>query len=1337
MSQPTRAHRPRRVGRRPSRLIAALAAAGVALTVGAVGVATTPPAAADEPGTVLLEDDFMSATTTATQYVVGGKEGSSTVKACLTAGANTAQAPVPGCGGAVDTSGSGALRLTRAVGDANGYLLYNKPLPTKAGLDITFNQYQYGGTGADGISFFLTDGAYTLGAPGAMGGSLGYHNSTAGSGAGQGGVAHALLGVGFDAWGNFTIETTNSGCTPGSGTQPSLGSHVAVRGPGDGSTGYCLLGPAKPSTTNGGPALRSGSATRPAPVVTRVVIDPPSNPDPKVTVYLNGAQTTQVPQPTELRTTPTFKFGWAASTGGSTDVHEINFLKVKSVVPIKPDLKVANVTAGTVPTGTSATVAWEVSTDAASGPVPVGEPVRLRLTTPPGAEFTGGVTSNGWSCARDGSTVIECTFSNPAVTDPDTKLPEVRVSVSRTDANVSGTSVVSAVVSSPSDDTTLLADNTASATVRWNPVTSLVDAGEVASSASPAAVTVDPVVVGTGPFTYAVSAPNDATLGTVAVVDGRLVLTPKPGRSGTLSATYTATDPEGGVSNASLVRLVVRPVTAGTTTSTAAGTPVTVTLPYTGTGPWSGAQWTSANTTASFATDAQGRVVVTITPKPGFSGVETASFSVADPSGLRTEVQQVVVTVAPVAGATSTVATLDASGDATATVAVPAPTGTGPFTYELVGGQLTGASASIDADGEVTVVADRGETGVHVVEYRVKGADDVWSEPEEVTVTVRPYVGPVATTTGTADATATSDEPAVHGTGPIAWTVSTPTGTASVDADGAVTLDPRGHSGTVVVTLTAESNGTQTSVPVVFEIAPVAFPVDDVTVASDSPSAVVLPPTTPVGDGPFVLDLVEGLDPARGTAVVDGDDVRITPAAGVSGRLVVRYTATDVHAGVSAPVTATLDVRPVAHDHAASVVSGTTTSVPLPLGTGTGPFTYELVDGGSAAAGDITVTGGVATVVSSSGWSGTWTARYRVRDADGLASDPAELVLTVAPASPSGHTGTDVTVPGTTGSPATGPTPTPSGTGPFTFEIVDGPTPEQGTATIDADTGVITFVPAPGFSGTVEITYRSTDAHGTPSAPATVQFDVAPKGVPAPADAPGHDQPVRVPTGGSTVIQLPTPVGSGPFTFEIVDGPTPAQGTVSLDPTTGRLVFVPTPGTSGHVPLTYRVVDRDGVASAPVEVRIDVAPAGRDAAAKVKHSGAVTFGVPTPVGTGPFRYVLTSTVPRSQGLLSIDETTGEVTFQAAEGFSGTVTASYVVVDADGVTSDPSQISVDVAPAEPAAPAEDEPADDASATDGPRTLPVTGSDTLMVVSTAVALLLAGAGLLLLRRRSGRG
>ena len=68
----------------------------------------------------------------------------------------------------------GYLQLTDAAGNRAGSILYNRPIPASSGVSVTFEQYQYGGNGADGIGFFLVDGSTSLTQTGGLGGSLGY-----------------------------------------------------------------------------------------------------------------------------------------------------------------------------------------------------------------------------------------------------------------------------------------------------------------------------------------------------------------------------------------------------------------------------------------------------------------------------------------------------------------------------------------------------------------------------------------------------------------------------------------------------------------------------------------------------------------------------------------------------------------------------------------------------------------------------------------------------------------------------------------------------------------------------------------------------------------------------------------------------------------------------------------------------------------------------------------------------------------------------------------------------------------------------------------------------------
>lgn len=56
--------------------------------------------------------------------------------------------------GKTDPTGNGWLRLTNNDFSQAGYAYYNTPIPTGRGLVITFDYAAWGGSGADGLSFF-------------------------------------------------------------------------------------------------------------------------------------------------------------------------------------------------------------------------------------------------------------------------------------------------------------------------------------------------------------------------------------------------------------------------------------------------------------------------------------------------------------------------------------------------------------------------------------------------------------------------------------------------------------------------------------------------------------------------------------------------------------------------------------------------------------------------------------------------------------------------------------------------------------------------------------------------------------------------------------------------------------------------------------------------------------------------------------------------------------------------------------------------------------------------------------------------------------------------------
>ena len=117
--------------------------------------------------------------------------------------------------------GGGWLRLTDTTNQVATSAYYDYAFnATGATVYASFDYASWGGTGADGIAFFLFDGstAFSVGAPGA---SLGYANRNA-----ESGLAGGYIGVGIDEYRNYSSTDENKiGGTPG--LTPDA---IAVRG---------------------------------------------------------------------------------------------------------------------------------------------------------------------------------------------------------------------------------------------------------------------------------------------------------------------------------------------------------------------------------------------------------------------------------------------------------------------------------------------------------------------------------------------------------------------------------------------------------------------------------------------------------------------------------------------------------------------------------------------------------------------------------------------------------------------------------------------------------------------------------------------------------------------------------------------------------------------------------------------------------------------------------------------------------------------------------------------------------------------------------------------------
>jgi outer membrane protein OmpA-like peptidoglycan-associated protein len=284
-------------------------------------------------------------------------------------------------GGSAELTGGGEaegwLRLTSAAGGEFGYAYDDEAFPSADGALVEFEYADWGGSGADGLTFFLFNGAtseaeFHAGQPG---GSLGYASCNNSSD----GLTNAYVGVGFDEYGNFT----NLGSICGLDGTEFLPDHVSVRG--SAAEDYRLLATA--ATSESLRAERS-QARRVTIAVT---------PAGKLSVYVRYPDGTyqKVTEGFQLPAAPEkLKFGYVASTGALTDDHEIRGAQVTKPTQLTPTVAQ---TRGGHERGEALTWTAVVRNE---GPNPTQKEA-VHATT--GGESLAGVS---WTCEADGG--AEC-----------------------------------------------------------------------------------------------------------------------------------------------------------------------------------------------------------------------------------------------------------------------------------------------------------------------------------------------------------------------------------------------------------------------------------------------------------------------------------------------------------------------------------------------------------------------------------------------------------------------------------------------------------------------------------------------------------------------------------------------------------------------------------------------------------------------------------------------------------------------------------------------------------------------------------------------------------------
>ncbi|MEG3934588.1 DUF4347 domain-containing protein, partial [Microcoleus sp. T3_B1] len=282
----------------------------------------------------------------------------------LTAGSTENLSGVIPALGTGDPDGQGTLRLTSNAFDQAAFVIYNNPISATEGLRVTFDFFAYNrGTaiyrdapanapllGADGISFFLIDGTATPTKAGGYGGSLGYAQNNRGGEVP--GIVGGYLGVGLDEFGNYssTIAGKQGGRIPNNGTD-QLPDAVGLRGRASTipTENYKFLGSSLLTNSLTGVSIgidnKDTSIRAQAKRTVQITLFPttnsPTSPN-RLTVAFDvnrngtfdaGETLIDISNLATINgeVPRTFKFGFAASTGGNTNIHEVNNVIVESI----------------------------------------------------------------------------------------------------------------------------------------------------------------------------------------------------------------------------------------------------------------------------------------------------------------------------------------------------------------------------------------------------------------------------------------------------------------------------------------------------------------------------------------------------------------------------------------------------------------------------------------------------------------------------------------------------------------------------------------------------------------------------------------------------------------------------------------------------------------------------------------------------------------------------------------------------------------------------------------------------------------------------------------------
>ncbi len=403
--------------------------------------------------------------------------------------------------------------------------------------------------------------------------------------------------------------------------------------------------------------------------------------------------------------------------------------------------------------------------------------------------------------------------------------------------------------------------------------------------------------------------------------------------------------------------------------------------------------------------------------------------------------------------------------------------------------------------------------------------------------------------------------------------------------------------------------------------------------------------------------------PTHGTAVVEGDRIRYTPAPNYNGSDSFTYQVCDPQ---SACTSATVNVTvapdndpPVALDDVATTPYETAVSIDvLANDSDLDGDVLTIQSVGAPAHGTASIVNGRVTYTPAAGYSGPDSFTYVMRDPSGAtASATVRVTVGARPNQP------PVAVDDSASVPAEGRVVVdvlandsdPEGDA---LVITNVSNPPHGTAVVQG--GAIVYVPDAGYEGPDAFTYQACDPEGACDT-ATVTLTVSHVNAPPVA----VDDSAATQGASVTIDVLANDSDPEDSDLSITSVTTPAHGSATI--VGGQVVYVPTPGFVGTDTFDYVVADGDGgsdtaTVTVTVEAAPNEAPVAIDDAAEVDADGEVVIPVlandSDPDGD---ELNVGEVSDPAHGTVTVED--GAIVYVPDPGYAGTDTFTYEACDA--------------------------------------------------------------------------